>query len=88
MKYVLIILLFLEVVFGAAIFAPVFADKPDNRDSLSLSNLDMTMLSPEEAETRRKTNRTYRILFKSAATILLGLNTAGLVVFVRKFKHL
>ena len=88
MKYVLIIMLFLEVMLGAALFAPIFADKTNNRDSLSRDNLDMAMLSPEQAEAQRLSNRNYRILFKSGTTILLLANTVGLVVFIKKLKHL
>lgn len=88
MKYILLILLFLEVLLGALLFAPVFADKKEDADALSRSNLDMAYRSPELIEADRTRNRNYRWIFKSATGLLLIANSAGIVWYVRQTKHL
>lgn len=88
MKYVLLILLFLEVLFGALLFVPVFADKNPDADALSRSTLDMVTQSPEQIEADRTRNRNCRWIFKSAAGLLLIANTAGIVWYVRQIKQL
>ena len=50
MKYILTLLLFFEILFGALLFAPIFEDKAQDPDALSRSNLDMVARSPAEME--------------------------------------
>jgi len=87
-KYTLVILLFFEVFLGILLFVPVFADEKEDRDSLSRSNLDMVMRTPEEMEAEHARNRRNRWTFKSAAGLLLIANTAGIFFYVRRLKHL
>ena len=88
MKYILTLLLFFEVLFGALLCAPIFEDKKEDPDALSRSNLDMVARSPAQMEAEHQRNRRNRWIFKSAAGLLLIANSAGIVWYIRHLKHL
>jgi hypothetical protein len=86
-KYTLVILLFFEVLLGILLFVPVFADENPDRDSLSRSNLDMVMRTPEEMEAEHARNRRNRWIFKSAAGLLLAANSGAIAFYVKRLGH-
>ena len=88
MKYILTLLLFFEVLFGALLCAPIFEDKKEDPDALSRSNLDMVARSPAEMEAKHRQSRRNRWIFKSVAGLLLIANSAGIVVYIRRLKQL
>ena len=88
MKYILTLLLFFEILFGALLFAPILEDKAQDPDALSRSNLDMVARSPAAMEAEPHRNTRNRWIFKSAAGLLLVANSAGVVFYIRRLKNL